>query len=99
MDARKAAAIGHPPARARPQLAQQLVEVTPVAGDVLAGERDSWARVLGETSRAAVAVEAPRSEAARRGAARQSIPTAASAAWVGVEQETAATSSISVRSV
>ena len=32
-------------------------------------------------------------------AARQSIGTAASAAWVGVEQLTAATSSISVRSV
>ena len=31
-------------------------------------------------------------------AAAQSTPTAASAAWVGVEQQTAATSSISVRS-
>ena len=35
----------------------------------------------------------------RRGPCAQSIPTAASAAWVGVEQLTAATSSISVRSV
>ena len=88
-------------ARARAQLAQLLVQARAVAGDVVgrrAREPRERARALDD--RAPALALQPRGErrAARARAAAQSTGTAASAACVGVEQATAATSSISVRS-
>ena len=92
-----------PPARARAHLAQLLVQARARwRATCSAGARESRAS-------AARALERPRggrgarSRAARRAQRRARLGavdgTAASAAWVGVEQLTAATSSISVRSV
>ena len=96
----RAAAVEHPPG-ARPQLAQQLVELAAVAGDMVGGSPGQMGEgpCPGEDGVPAVAVEPPGGPGERDRAARQSTGTATSAAWVGVEQQTAATSSMSVRSV
>jgi hypothetical protein len=97
-----AAALGHPAAdRARAQLAQELVQAGALAADHGRGDAGEGGEVAGAQQHRAAPVH--RQPAGRGGERVAGLPgwsgTAASAAWVGVEQQTAATSSMSVRSV
>ena len=99
---RRRARRRHAAARARAQLAQVLVQARPVALDVRgrrareAGER---AGALDDRAPALALQPRGRGRAALAAPRRSRSGTAASAACVGVEHATAATSSISVRSV
>ena len=97
---RRAALAAAPAGRA--DLAQPLVQARPVARDVLAPARARAAPASAPARRprgARGAAARPRAGGSAARASPQSAGTADSAACVGVEHDTAATSSISVRSV